>query len=391
MLEAHHLIVIWQSLGVMAMCALAFGLLQQRMADTPTRGVILGVVFGCGAVLSMLAPMTFGGGIMDARTIFVGFAALFGGLPAAGVSAAIAIGYRGWLGGPGASIGILGILVVAAMGLLWHRRRPCDRVGAVPIGSFALFGFCSSFHLLLLLALPISDRVGYFLNAWLFMTPVFVAGSVVMGLMMQREYNLIQREQALEKDALTDPLTGLANRRAFDGLFEQEAVAGREDMHGPSLLVVDVDHFKEVNDTFGHEKGDVALQRITEVLCSVVREGDTVSRYGGEEFCVLLPRTSADVALIIAERVRAALAGTSISLGEHTIRLTVSVGVASAPDSGDEASALFAAADRALYRAKREGRDRVLVADWRDQGSDGRTLPLHRPVKSTADLETRSA
>lgn len=390
MLEAHHLTVIWQSLGVMAMCALAFGILQQRMADSVARAVLLGTVFGCGAIVSMLEPIRLGEGIVDARTIFVGFAAVFGGLPAAGVSAAIAMAYRGWLGGQGAPIGILGIAIVAVMGLVWRRYRTVDRVGAAPIGTFAAFGFLSSFHLLLILTLPVSDPIGRLISAWLLMTPIYVTGSVVMGMMMQREHNLILREQALEKEALTDPLTGLANRRAFDALLERETTAGGNQEHGPSLLMVDADHFKQVNDTFGHEKGDLALQRISEVLCSMVREGDTVSRYGGEEFCLLLPQTSKADALIIAERIREALAGKRVTLGERSLHLTVSIGVASAPASGRQAAELFSAADRALYRAKRLGRNRVL-ADGEADLVTNEKVPSSRPASPMAELEATAS
>ena len=377
--EAHHLIVIWQSIGVMAVCALGFGILQQRMQDTLARGIVLGIIFGCGAVLSMLSPIVYATGlIMDARSILVGFAALFGGLPAAIVASAFAIICRAWIGGIGTPIGILGILVVAVMGLLWRGRRRDERAGAVPIASFAAFGLLSSFHLLLMLALPIPDPFGYFLRAWVIMTPVFIAGSVVMGMMMQREYNLVLREQALEREALTDPLTGLANRRALDGLLERAVVPARGETEGPSLLMVDVDHFKQVNDTFGHKEGDLALQQISAVLCATVRDGDIVSRYGGEEFCLLLPGTSQAAAMAVAEEIRQALARDSISLGGQWLHLTVSVGVASAPVSGGSATELFAAADRALYRAKRLGRNRVLVDDGRDHGLDDRLLPFRR-------------
>ncbi|HEX2018018.1 MAG TPA: diguanylate cyclase [Aurantimonas sp.] len=379
MLETHHLLVIWQSLGVMAICALAFGVLQQRMSDTPKRAVVLGSVFGCGAVMSMVVPIVFAEGlIMDARTILVGFAALFGGVPAAIISAAFAIAYRFWVGGIGAPIGAAGIVVVAVMGLLWRRQRRFLQSGRASIASFSLFGLATSSHLLLLLALPIPDPLSYLRDAWLIMTPVFIAGSVVMGLMMQREYNLMLREQALAREALTDPLTGLANRRAFDGLFHREVVAAQGETPGPSLLLVDVDHFKQVNDTFGHEKGDLALQEITRVLRAMVREGDTVARYGGEEFCLLLPRTVQKDALIIAERVRETLARSSISLGEQSLRLTVSVGVASASAPGVQAQELFAAADRALYRAKRLGRNRVLADDGKKRKPEGRALPVLR-------------
>ena len=155
----------------------------------------------------------------------------------------------------------------------------------------------------------------------------------------------------LEALATTDALTGVANRAAFQ-IRLHEAAAGPRPV---SLLIVDVDHFKTFNDRFGHVAGDQALREVAQILVRAVRSSDLVARYGGEEFAVVLPGTAAAAAVVLAERVRRAVAEFP-----WTHRpITVSVGAATAPHGPVDPTALTAEADAALYRAKREGRNRA--------------------------------
>jgi two-component system, cell cycle response regulator len=165
--------------------------------------------------------------------------------------------------------------------------------------------------------------------------------------------------------ALTDPLTGLYNqrylRRHLGGLLD----AGQP--HEIAVLMIDVDHFKAVNDTLGHAGGDKALRAVAETLRSNIRVFDSLARYGGEEFAVVMPGTGADDAAIAAERLRAAVEAAPIESGPGVShRLTISIGVACAGDEPATPEALLAAADRALYQAKREGRNRVVTAQRDD-------------------------
>ena len=167
----------------------------------------------------------------------------------------------------------------------------------------------------------------------------------------------LQNEE-LEKLSLTDGLTGLANRRYLVQRLNEEALRFRRTKKEFAILMADVDHFKQYNDTFGHPAGDEVLKKVARLLQASVRELDCVARYGGEEFCVMLPETSAEGAAILAERICESVATTEFP-GQ---KITLSLGVASLPDNGDTPDAVIAAADEALYQAKREGRNRVVSA-----------------------------
>ena len=166
----------------------------------------------------------------------------------------------------------------------------------------------------------------------------------------------------LEAMASTDPVTGLANRRAFGDVLEMyysEAVRYRHDL---TCCMIDLDHYKEFNDTFGHQVGDEILVSTAEIIRSTLRASDAAARYGGDEFVLLLPHTAVDRALAVTQRVREELILTGSKYGKLKNALRLSAGIASlkadGPDSADE---LVAMADRALYIAKDRGRDQIIV------------------------------
>lgn len=162
---------------------------------------------------------------------------------------------------------------------------------------------------------------------------------------------------ALNELARTDPLTGLRNRRAFDDSLELELAVVERTQSPLSLLMLDVDHFKQINDNFGHEAGDKVLRSIAQVLSGCVRIIDIVARVGGEEFAVILPHTDAQGAHEVAQRMRVAVA----QAGWLSQPTTISIGAASLRDA-ESACSLFARADAALYAAKKSGRNRVVTA-----------------------------
>lgn len=166
----------------------------------------------------------------------------------------------------------------------------------------------------------------------------------------------------LEKLALRDPLTGLLNRRAFGPRFHEEVARARR--HGGSLclLVGDIDHFKRINDTYGHQAGDLALQQVATLWQAALREIDVCARLGGEEFVALLPETPLERGAEVAERLRQKVRTAPVDLGGgQIVTLTISIGLA-AFHSGENEADLFARADAALYDAKNNGRDRVMAA-----------------------------
>lgn len=165
-----------------------------------------------------------------------------------------------------------------------------------------------------------------------------------------------------EQRALVDGLTGLYNRRAFDDQLAR-ALAQQDRTNGPlCVLLFDVDHFKKLNDTYGHPAGDAALKSVARSVQRALRRGDIAARYGGEEFVVILPETQADGGERLGERIREALEKATLVFEGASIRFTASFGLAVWPQDGREAEALLSAADRALYAAKQGGRNRVVSA-----------------------------
>ncbi len=177
-----------------------------------------------------------------------------------------------------------------------------------------------------------------------------------------RELEASRRALALQ--AATDPLTQLKNRRAFFDNAEKFFAQARRYHSDLSLMLLDIDHFKRINDTHGHHGGDEALAHLAAVLSRMTRSEDTVARIGGEEFGVLLPDTNRLGAAVLAERVRAAVEREPFLLGGQTVHITVSIGIASfGPDGLDAIDQLMSAADRRLYLAKSAGRNRICVSD----------------------------
>jgi diguanylate cyclase (GGDEF)-like protein len=169
-----------------------------------------------------------------------------------------------------------------------------------------------------------------------------------------------QRAREATLLASTDELTGIANRRAFMGQLDRE-IAGAAEFGWPlAVAMFDVDHFKAVNDRYGHAVGDRVLQLIAARAAAVVRGGDLVGRLGGEEFGILMPGASLQEAAVVAERLRRAME-TAGELDESLPAVTISVGIATREKQRDAAE-LLAAADVALYAAKGEGRNRVRIA-----------------------------
>jgi diguanylate cyclase (GGDEF)-like protein len=175
--------------------------------------------------------------------------------------------------------------------------------------------------------------------------------------------NLRLRE-TLRGQSIRDPLTGLFNRRYMEETLDRELSRAARERRPLSVILLDIDRFKHFNDTFGHEAGDTVLASLGALLRGASRAGDVACRYGGEEFVLILPAASLADAQRRAEEIREAIRGLRVTHNGRPLEaVRCSMGVAAFPEHGEVGGALLRAADAALYRAKREGRDQVILAD----------------------------
>ena len=172
----------------------------------------------------------------------------------------------------------------------------------------------------------------------------------------------IKLRETLRLQSIIDPLTELYNRRYMDETLRRELIRSQRGGKPLSIIVLDLDHFKRTNDTYGHDGGDAVLKRVAQALLANVRECDVVCRFGGEEMVILLPDCDTRLAAGRGDDIRATVEALQVAHGGQTVRTTASFGVAGYPEHGADATALFQAADRALYQAKRDGRNRVVIA-----------------------------
>jgi diguanylate cyclase (GGDEF)-like protein/PAS domain S-box-containing protein len=175
------------------------------------------------------------------------------------------------------------------------------------------------------------------------------------------EIGTLQSE--LRAQAIRDPLTNLFNRRYLDETLDRELARAAREHYPVCVIMLDIDHFKKVNDTYGHEAGDHVLKALADTLVSRNRRGDFACRFGGEEFVVVMPNIAVEVAYQRAEELRKSLNSLQIPYGQVWLNTTISIGIACYPSNGEERESLLRAADRALYAAKRAGRNHILTYD----------------------------
>jgi len=220
--------------------------------------------------------------------------------------------------------------------MLWDRERMLLDLTEICVGILVTIA-CGLSALLLVVALP----------------PV---------ILLQR--SLLHSQ--LKAQARTDPKTGLLNAGAWQGEADLALIRAHRRHESLAVLVLDIDHFKLVNDTHGHLTGDAMLRTLAAEMRQQVRESDLVCRFGGEEFAILLSGTTTTEASLVAERIRRGSSVVRVLTNDALVGVTVSIGVAVLGSHGDDLSELLKAADKALYRAKRTGRDRVCLAEPAD-------------------------
>lgn len=262
-------------------------------------------------------------------------------------------------------------LMVAVFG--YDLNRPLGVAAAVPYAAVPLVGLMVRSQTMILVLSGLSSLLTiagfwYSPDGGLVQTVVAnraIALITIWAIGALALYHLrteIRLRSQLEERADSDPLTGLKNRRYAFEVLEQEFDRFRRYGSPFSVVLIDADHFKHVNDTFGHIAGDSALKRIAELCLQCARHSDTVSRFGGEEFLIVVPNTDAEDARVLAERVRRAVSAETVTSGTRSRKLTVSLGVAQADRFMREPKELIRKADTALFEAKTLGRNRVVVA-----------------------------
>lgn len=208
---------------------------------------------------------------------------------------------------------------------------------------------------------------------WLdFIVPsVFFFGAIfvwlTISLSLQTAFD-VRRVTLLQHESIMDPLVGLYNRRYLDRRLSEELSRARRYDLPLSVLLIDIDHFKQINDTYGHPVGDALLSHLGKLLLDAIRDSDLAARYGGDELLVLAQNTTAASAGVLAERLRQHVETNQLVLSSNSnqrqeVRVTVSIGVAGLGQEATDNQSLIQCADEALYRAKQEGRNRVIIYD----------------------------
>jgi diguanylate cyclase len=297
--------------------------------------------------------------IVDYRCIPIVIMGIYCSITAATITALVIGAFR--IAYTGISmISITAVIIAISMGLL------CGFIGKLKISIKAKW-------ILSFFAVSLVTGVGFFLviNDLKILNdilPVYYIGLLIVSTVTYyiKTYNLKSNDiyHSIKRDSNIDFLTGLHNVRYFDKSFNISITDANKKHQSISLLFIDVDFFKKVNDVYGHLNGDKVLKEISEILLKLSRENDVVTRKGGEEFTVLLSNCSLKEAKQVAERIRSEIENYSfISLNKETIKITVSIGVSAFPETTKNAEDLTEQADIALYKAKRDGRNRVCVAN----------------------------
>ena len=242
----------------------------------------------------------------------------------------------------------------------------------VLFSTLALF-FASRIPLVNLLPFPFGAQP--LAPGWMvaFNLIVFFHALMLTVLIVAMSKERLELEQRMK--AQTDPLTGALNRRAFMARGARLAQRHQHETAPLCLLFLDLDHFKSLNDRFGHSGGDDVLMTFVAVVHENIRPTDFLFRIGGEEFCCLLPHTRADQAHIVAERIRHRFELATVDVAGTPVKATVSLGIASTEVFGYDLDTLMRKADMAVYAAKRQGRNRVVIAAADDTIAGGRMAP----------------
>ncbi|QDL93341.1 diguanylate cyclase [Paroceanicella profunda] len=364
-----------QNAGLIALALMFFGT-QSRFPEAGEPAWMQGVtglMFGFGAMLCMLLPVEIRPGvIIDARHAVIALTAPFCGPVAALIATGMAMGTRLWIGGAGAVPGAAGLAITLLTSLAFARWVQ-PRGAGYDMLQLVWLGLIFHANVLPVFMFPLKVALATLEEMFLPLIVVNMICVTLFGRYLNINLRRAVRETRLRREAGTDSLTGLSTRRDFElrggEKFVQAHLTGRP----LSLAVFDLDHFKTVNDTYGHAVGDAVLITFSALLTRRVRSNDLVGRYGGEEIVVLLEGAGREDALKIVNRIRLDFARHMFDGGTRHFHVTTSAGVASMTGSNaNDFGELFRNADKALYKAKAQGRNRVVAAPDAGRGSRGR-------------------
>lgn len=402
--------------GSILLCSGCVGILLVRLTNPFLKGLgWLGACFASGAlgaaIFTMRANVSFSGSLLLANTLILlayvllqtGFLELMGSkslLPKLGlylllIQAGLYPIYRHMHVARQMSVVTLGVLVAIQALHSAEFLMKANKEGLGPpiwftitlLTAFALFNLFRS-GVVLVLGVPTDPRLPNPLEA--VTAVVFLGAGLGVGFGMFW-LTSAQIRIALEGLANTDPLTGIFNRRVFTSLCEKELLRSSRTGEPFSVLMFDLDNFKQINDKYGHGVGDAVLGAIVEKLRNAVRNIDAVGRWGGDEFVGLLPGATSSVALLVAQRLRRSvesltapnLQAKNILVGDE-VSITISIGVATYQGPGDGIGDLIDRCDAAMYQAKTEGRNRIAAADKRSTATlDQRSSPQLPPLMET--------
>lgn len=363
MIRTDLLLGIFNAISVFALLSLAYGVLLKKVNGARLRQAIVGILFGFGGLIAVANATEIVPGVrIDVRAALLVLAGPFGGLIAAIEAAVITSIGRYAQGGIGMTAGILNIVTTALIGCFFMPRMS-GQPDALPFKRQLLLGLLCNVPLLFILTVPVDNAFDLFKTVVGPVSAGSLAAVLILSYILNGAVRDYRRRSELEAQATVDPLTGLLNRRGFERRLKPifSRLQKTPDTFA-TVIVIDIDHFKQVNDRFGHEAGDAALVDIAAIVSAQVRHTDLVARFGGEEIVVAMPWLSKEESRCVAERLRSAVAEAKLLSERGHPGLTISIGVTTQAADALDFLEMFRLADSALYRAKANGRNRVEYA-----------------------------
>lgn len=354
--------IIFNALAWLAGIVLIFSRLRRNVETLYVQQFLMGGVFGIAAIVAILDPVEIGPGVqIDGRNMFVGFAGAFSGPLGATIALLMTAGTRMSLGGVGVMSALSSMAFCAAMGLVWAEME--NRKIVKSPWKWLMLAAMISASIPLLLVVPGPVGMNAFLTGGPLLFLAYTAGTLILGPLLFSEYEVERSRKVLRVYAETDPLTGALNRRGLQTKFEEIVAnrSARDGRHGLTMIMIDLDHFKDLNDQYGHDAGDLALQELVQRLRSNLRSHDLVARIGGDEFaaCIsgLTRERAEQLTKHLLEQLRLHLKLPGVV---EPVEITVSIGAIHSLNARDNMSDMLKVADQTMMSAKLSGRNRCI-------------------------------